>query len=246
MRWTPKQASSRLFVALDGISNKLELHQILHELKPLGLRFKIRPALIYRFGTEFLREVGLHGPSLFVDAKLGDIGNSSAEDLETLIAELDPGYVTCHVGGSASENMLRVLDVTARKHPDNATLIGVTILTDITSAECERIYGQGNTPEVMVLHFVERGLQEGNIGHTVCSPQEAKTVREKYPAQIIFCPGVRPAGTSQNDQKRTATIAEAVAAGVDHLIIGRPIIQADNRMRAARDILNEIAAATAA
>lgn len=231
---------SRLIVALDKIgpaqhpiTNLEDLTALIQTLHPLGVGFKVRPSLLYRFGIPKLRAIGLHGPNLFVDAKLHDIGASCLDDLSIFIEELNPGLVTCHLGGS--RNMLRTL--AGRCQGTTTNLVGVTILTDIEPQECYSLYGR--IPAYKSASLVHRA-QECGITHIVCSPREVAALRAGSPQQTFITPGIRPLGSTHDDQSRVETPANAIAAGAHYLVAGRPITCVDNPFQATKNMLTEM------
>ena len=121
-------------------------------------------------------------------------------------------------------------------------ILGVTVLTSLDDAALSRIGLAGPASEAVLR--LGRLAVEAGCGGLVCSPAEARMLREALgPDVILVTPGVRPAGSAKGDQARVATPADAVAAGADYLVIGRPIRNAEDPVAAARAIAEEIAAA---
>jgi orotidine-5'-phosphate decarboxylase len=120
-------------------------------------------------------------------------------------------------------------------------LIAVTVLTSLDTDDLAAI-GCAGSPRDRVQTLAELALQAGLDG-LVCSPQEVAVLRERFgPQPLLVTPGVRPADTASGDQKRTMTPAEAIAAGADHLVIGRPITAAPDPMAAVEAIRAELSA----
>ncbi|NBX85932.1 MAG: orotidine-5'-phosphate decarboxylase [Proteobacteria bacterium] len=231
----------RLAAALDGFVLFPALKETVAQLQGLPVMFKIRPDLIYRFGAEKLAAIGLRGDRIFLDAKLHDIGASSFNDLNTLYYLFKPRLVTCHTSGS--DAMLKTLvSYAADTLSPHCNMVGVTVLTDIGAIECRGTFGRET--EAQVLMLAAKGWNQG-IRHFVSSPQEVAAVKRQHPQAFCITPGVRPAGTSMDDQKRVDTPTAAILNGADMLVVGRPITQADDPAAATVAILAEINAALA-
>ncbi len=181
--------------------------------------------------------------SLFLDLKLHDIPNTVAGALQAL-APLAPDYITLHASGGA-EMMKRardaVRDSAAKFSVPESALLGVSILTSLDNDDLEEIgYALPVEGAVMKLGHLVRA---GEIAGMVCSPREVKSLRAALGPDVIFMvPGIRPAGSETQDQKRVMTPAEARAAGATHLVIGRPITEHADPARAAREILENLRA----
>lgn len=239
MNWKPADAASRIFVALDGFESFGEMASFVRQLAPLGVKYKARNPLFWRFGAQALNDIGLCGPDLFADVKLNDIGNSAAEDLNTLIKLYYPGFVTCHLSGSS--NMLKSLSAIATGTATNP--VGVSILTDMDEDDCYDIYE--HSPDDMVNFLAERAL-EHHMRYLVCSPREIAKVKKRHPDIIGITPAIRAADAPPDDQQRTATASQAIADGADYLVIGRPITKAPDPVAAAKAFIEEVATATPA
>jgi orotidine-5'-phosphate decarboxylase len=196
-----------------------------------------------KLGLEFF---AAHGPAgvrlaagnqatVFLDLKLHDIPNTVAGALRAALV-LDPLFVTLHCAGGAS--MMRAA-VTARS--DRRTrLLGVTVLTSLDDTDLAAI-GQSGPAEAQVRRLALLAQSAGLDG-VVCSPQEVAMLRQICGKDfLLVVPGIRPAGAALGDQKRVQTPRDAIAAGADYLVIGRPITEAADPLAAARAILAEIA-----
>lgn len=229
------KAASRIFVALD-LASVEAARAMVAQLSPPITRFKIGLELIYAGGVDLARELAADGHEIFLDAKLLDIGNT-VERATTQIAALGARYLTIHATDT------KTMTAAVRGRGDSGLrLLGVTVMTNLDFRDLNE-QGVLRSPREMVLHRARLALEAGLDG-VIASPQEAGALRETFGASLeIVTPGVRPAGTQAGDQSRTATPTEAIAAGADKLVIGRPITAADDPSAAAAAIIDEIAGA---
>lgn len=179
-----------------------------------------------------------HAP-VFLDVKLHDIPNTVAGALRSLLP-LRPAMVTLHAGGGPA------MIAAARAEAETAgagrpMLLAVTVLTSIDAAALAAT-GVADTPANQVLRLARMAVAAGADG-LVCSPHEAALLRaELGPGPALVVPGVRPAGSAAGDQARIATPAEAVAAGADWIVVGRPINAAPDPAAAAEAVAASIRA----
>jgi orotidine-5'-phosphate decarboxylase len=173
-----------------------------------------------------------HRP-VFLDLKLHDIPNTVAGAVRSLLP-LRPAMMTLHAAGGAA--MIAAARAEAEKAgAERPMLLAVTVLTSIDAATLAST-GVAASPADQVLRLARLALAAGADG-LVCSPQEAGVLRAALgPAPFLVVPGVRPAGSAAGDQARTATPAEAVAAGADWIVVGRPITGAADPAAAAAAI----------
>lgn len=181
---------------------------------------------------------------VFLDIKLHDIPNTVAGAVAAA-ARHGVGMLTLHVAGGAA--MLRAARAAADEAGVTGTrpaLLGVTVLTSLGTAELRRVGVQGPVEE-QVARLVDLALECGLDG-VVASPHEAAAVRSRAGSQLtIVTPGVRAATAAPDDQTRTASAADALRAGSDLLVVGRPVVRAADPGRAAREMLREIESALA-
>ncbi|WP_386629433.1 orotidine-5'-phosphate decarboxylase [Sulfitobacter geojensis] len=176
------------------------------------------------------------GKRIFLDMKLFDIG-ATVEAAVRGLAQFDLDFLTVH----GDPHVVRAAKEGAAG--SNLKILGVTILTSLDRADLDAaLIQQGDLPD-LVLTRAARALDAGADG-VIASPQEAAAIRALPEAagKLIVTPGVRPQGADLGDQKRVATPAQAVANGVDHIVVGRPIWQAPDPAAAARAILEELTA----
>ena len=174
---------------------------------------------------------------IFLDLKLHDIPNTVGRAVRAAAA-LGVDMLTVHLSGGGA--MLRAA---AEQAPPGMLLLGVTVLTS-SDARTLREIGVADNVEAQVLRLADLGVQNGLLG-VVASPLETAALRQRHGARVkIVTPGVRPRWTTgkQDDQRRVLTPGQAIRAGADYLVIGRPISEAPDPGEAARRVAEEIAA----
>ncbi len=190
---------------------------------------KVGLELYLRYGPEVVASIrGASGVKIFLDLKLHDIP-ATVTGAARAVARLRPDLLTVHAAGGAE-----VVRAAVEGAPDT-TVAAVTVLTSLGPADLGRIGMMGPMSDA-VRRLALLAVGAGARG-LVCSPQEVAAVRaEVGPDVILITPGVRPAGSSANDQARTATPEEALRAGANLLVIGRPITGAPDPGAAAAAI----------
>jgi orotidine-5'-phosphate decarboxylase len=198
----------------------------------LGLEF------VSANGPEGVRTIVKSGRPVFLDVKLHDIPNTVAGAMKAL-APLGAAIVNVHASGGAA--MMRAAAEAAASVDERAKVLAVTVLTSLEAADLTAM-GISGTPLEQVVRLARLAKGAGMDG-VVCSPQEIEAVRAACgPGFLIVTPGVRPAGGGLDDQRRVMTPKQALAAGADYLVIGRPITGAADPAEAARAILKDIGA----
>jgi orotidine-5'-phosphate decarboxylase len=221
----------RLIVALD-LSNALEGLQMAERIGEAVSFYKIGLGMLTGGGLALANELKQeHGKRIFLDMKFFDIGATvekavrgiAAYDLDFLTVHGDPQVVRAAKEGAAGTG-LKILAVTILTSNDRADLDANMIVS-------------GDMPEIVTTRAA-RAFQAGADG-VIASPHEAAMIRALPEAEgrLIVTPGVRPAGSDVGDQKRIATPAAAIAAGADHIVVGRPVWQATDPRGAAKAIL---------
>ena len=194
---------------------------------------------IYKIGLEFFLA---HGPDgvvelknavgefeLFLDLKLHDIPNTVASACRS-VKDLKPRFLTVHASGGGD-----MIDAAAQELPDTS-ITAVTVLTSLDRAALNS-FGVHSDIEKLCVDMARNSTARG-ARSIVSSPQEVKMLRANLATHIeLITPGVRPAGVVTNDQKRVMTPNEAIAAGANYVVIGRPITGASNPAEAAREIV---------
>ena len=206
--------------------------------------FKINIHLFTAEGPEAVRKIGALGPEIFLDLKFHDIPNTVVGAVSAA-AEL-PKVRLLDLHTTGSEAMMRAgADALAKLGTDRPKLLGITILTSLKQSDLRRV-GIGGTPGSRALSLA-RAAKKCGLDGVVASPQEVRQIRRACGRDfLIVVPGIRPiSGESKHrdDQARVATPAEAIRAGADYLVVGRPITEAADPPRAARAIAEEIAGA---
>jgi orotidine-5'-phosphate decarboxylase len=229
------KAANRIFVALDLPSVDVA-RALVEQLSPPVTSFKIGLELIYAGGIDLARDLAADGHDIFLDAKLLDIGNT-IERATAQIAALGARYLTVHASDA------KTLSAAVRGRGDShLRLLGVTVMTNLDFRDLSE-QGVTRPPREMVIHRARLALEAGLDG-VIAAAHEATALRETFGDRLeIVTPGIRPAGAQADDQARTATPTEAIAAGADKLVIGRPITAAVDAPGAACAIIDEIALA---
>lgn len=227
----PCEARDRLIVALD-LSSCEAAEQMIARLDDTVSFYKIGMELAYAGGLELVPRLRAKGKQVFVDLKLLDIDNTIAGGVRSL-GRLDATFTTIH----AYPKALRAA-VSARGDT-GLGLLAVTVLTSMDDADLEAA-GYRHPAQQLVLARARDAAACGMNG-IVCSPHEASAVRAAVgEGLIIVTPGVRPAGAESGDQKRTMTPGEAIAAGADYLVVGRPITANRDPRTAAAHLIEDI------
>jgi len=178
------------------------------------------------------------GYEIFLDLKFHDIPNTVAGAVSAAADLHDVAMLTLHASGGMA--MMKAARETLASRKTRPLLLGVTVLTSLAEAALQQI-GIRETPASQALALAKLAAQADMDG-VVASAHEARAIRQACgPKFLIVVPGVRPADTAANDQSRVATPAEAIRAGADYLVIGRPITAAPDPRRAALSIASEIA-----
>jgi len=224
-----------LIVALD-VASVAEAEALVARLGEAVSFYKIGYQLAFAGGIDFARALAGAGKRVFLDLKLHDIGHTVARGIES-VARLGAAFVTVH---AYPQTMHAAVD--ARRGSD-LRVLAVTVLTSYDDADLAAAGYDFTVPELVA----ERAAQARDVGvdGLVCSGAEAATLRAIVGAgMVLVTPGIRPAGAAAGDQKRVMTPAAAIAAGADHLVVGRPIVAAPDPQAAAAAIIAEIERAT--
>ena len=208
--------------------------------------FKIGSQLFTNAGPAAVREISQLGAGVFLDLKFHDIPNTVAGAV--LAAAAMPGLQLVNVHALGGSAMMRAaaqaVSAGVPMGADRARLLAVTILTSMDQ-KATREVGIGGPPKTRVVKLAKLA-QKAGVDGVVASVQEAKSIRKTCGQDfLIVTPGVRPKSTGgkKDDQARTATPREAIKAGADFIVVGRPIIAAPDPRAAAQAIVDEIAAA---
>ena len=212
---------SKLIVALD-VDTFEEAARLIEVTRDVVEVFKVGSQLFTRVGPRILTLLREQGRECFLDLKFHDIPNTVAKAVASAAA-LNVSMITLHVCGGAE--MLRA----AAAVPNRPKLLGVTVLTSVAGSV-----------QAEVLRLAKLAKEYGLDG-VIASPHEIRSIRDAMGKEfLIVTPGIRPAHAKSADQKRVMTPTEAVAAGASYIVVGRPIIEADDPAQAALQIASEM------
>ena len=211
---------AKIIIPLDQ-SSAAEALELVDRLGEGAGFYKVGLELFTRGGPEVVRELRTRGRRVFLDLKLHDIPNTVARAVDAA-AELDVELLTLHIQGGVA-----MLEAARDAAGERVKLLGVTVLTSLTATEVERVWGREiSSIREEVGRLADLAHASGLHG-VVASAREAGWIRRKLePPFLIVTPGIRPAGADEGDQRRVTTPAEAVAAGADYLVVGRPVTRA--------------------
>ncbi len=212
----------KVIVALD-YDNQADALAFVDKIDPSSCRLKVGKEMFTLFGPEFVKQLHARGFSVFLDLKFHDIPNTCSKAVRAA-AELGVWMVNVHaVGGERMMSAAR--EIIEPYGKDRPLLIGVTVLTSMEQSDLSAT-GITVSPQEQVLRLANLTKNAGLDG-VVCSAQESSMLKNELGQQFkLVTPGIRPAGSDAGDQRRIMTPVEAVQAGSDYLVIGRPITQA--------------------
>lgn len=227
--------ADRLIIALD-VASVEEARGAVAQIGAAGTFYKIGYQLMPVGGLDLAQELSAAGQKVFLDFKFHDIG-ATVERGVASVARLGGDFLTVH----AEPDVLKGA-VDGRGDDRRLKILAVTVLTSLTQ-ESLAASGVAMKLEDLVLKRAEFAAKADADG-VIASAREAAAIRARFGAALmIVTPGVRPAGAAPDDQKRVVTPADAIRAGADHLVVGRPILTSADPAAAARAIQAEIAAA---
>ncbi len=203
--------------------------------------FKVGSQLFTTEGPRAVHKLAGLGFDIFLDLKFHDIPNTVAGAVAAAAKLPRVRLVNVHASGGVE--MMRAAREAAGSGKSRPAVLAVTILTSL-DAKALRAIGMPGSPASRATALAQLAKSAGMDG-VVASAQEVKSIRQACgPKFLIVVPGIRPAATAANDQSRIATPAEAIRAGADYLVIGRPITAARDPRAAALAVAKEIAAAS--
>jgi orotidine-5'-phosphate decarboxylase len=212
------------------LSTRDEILRLTDELHGVAGVIKIGLQAFIANGPSIVQEIVARGEKVFLDLKIHDIPNTAKHAVEEA-AKLGASIVTVHTGGGPA--------MLAASAHDSLLVLGVTVLTSLDEAELRAIGLPGSPMENAVR--LARLAKSSGLGGVVASPLEIAAIREACgEGFVILTPGIRPSGSDAGDQRRTLTPKEAIRAGADYLVVGRPITGARDRRAAAMAIVDEM------
>jgi orotidine-5'-phosphate decarboxylase len=230
-----------IIAALD-VPSAEQAWKLAEQIAPAVGAFKIGKELFVSAGPDIVKRVRATGASVFLDLKFHDIPPTVAKAVAAAM-RLDVQMLTIHTSGGCE--MMRAAAKSAQDTAKSSGLpvplvLGVTVLTSFTNESLAEIGCEAGT-EKQVVRLAQLAVKSGLRG-LVCSPLEIVALRKVLPAHIqLVTPGIRTGAEKADDQKRTLTPREAMAAGASWLVVGRPIYAAENPRAAAEKILASLA-----
>ena len=231
----------KLIVALDTDDGE-EIDWLSGTLMETVRWFKIGFQAFSALGTEAFPWFDQNGHKVFVDLKFHDIPNTVARDVG-MMTKHGANMINMHAGGGLE--MMKA----ARDSADDAafeariprpTLLGVTVLTSIDETGFQQNFGSERQLTKQVVYLAQLA-QEAGLDGVVASPLEIEPIRKACGDNfLIVTPGIRPTWTETGDQRRITTPAEAIRQGADYIVVGRPILEAEDPLEAAEMILDEM------
>lgn len=227
--------TKKIILALD-YSDQKEANNLISKIPPDSCRLKVGKEMFTHFGPAFVEKLVKQGFEVFLDLKFHDIPNTVAAACDAA-ADLGVWMLNVHTfGGRRMMEAARERLETSAQRP---LLIGVTVLTSMDRSDLEEIGCHGE-PEDYVKRLASLAKRSGLDG-VVCSAREAGVLRERLDDDfLLVTPGVRPKSSASDDQKRTMTPSDALAAGANYLVVGRPITRAPDPASALEAIRKEI------
>jgi orotidine-5'-phosphate decarboxylase len=231
--------ADKLIVALD-FATLDEAESLIDQLEGTARMYKVGSRLFTRCGPQAVDMVKESGAKAFLDLKFHDIPNTVAQACEAA-AEIGADMLTIHTFGGFEMMESVVKLIWGREKARRPVVLGVTLLTSLNEAFLRDFIGATErTIEEEVL-LLARLAQSAGLDGVVSSPQEVDAVRRQCGDEfIVVTPGVRPVGQETGDQVRVRTPGEAIAAGADYIVVGRPIIMAKDPRAAVKSILKEM------
>lgn len=224
-----------IIVALDAKS-QYDALTIAEQLDPALCRVKVGKELFTHEGPSVVKALHDKGFEVFLDLKFHDIPNTTAQ---AVCAAADLGVWMVNVHASGGRKMMETCVERLKAGNYNTQLIAVTVLTSMGRNDLKDI-GLDIEPFEQVKRLAKL-TQDCGLDGVVCSAQEAKMLRETLGQDFaLVTPGIRPAGSKADDQKRIVTPKQAMLDGSTYLVIGRPITQSENPSQTLRDILATI------
>lgn len=238
-------AKDRIVLALDTDSME-EVERLVTLLKDYVGCFKVGPQLFTSCAYEAIELIKKHDAKVYFDGKFHDIPSTVAKASSNLIKRGVTSFSAHLAGGSKMlSTTVKIARETAKKYEmPKPTILGVTLLSSFGQRTLTEELNVKMNIDEYVAHLTQLA-KESQIDGVIASASEAKRIRKEFSEDfIILCPAIRPTWSVVNDQIRVVTPADAIRAGVDYMVVGRPITSADNPVAAANLIIDEIEEAT--
>lgn len=237
----PETAKDRLILALD-VDTIEEVEKYVTLLKDYVGFFKVGLQLYTSCGFDAVKAIKRHGGEVFFDGKFHDIPNTVAKASVNLLKN-GVDFFDIHISGGSKmlTNTVKLVKETARRNDmPIPTILGVTLLSSFGQRTLtEELNVKMNIDEYV--SYLAQIAKESGIDGVMASASEAKKIRQEFGDDfIILCPAIRPTWSVVNDQVRVVTPTDAIKAGVDFMVIGRPVISADDPVAAIKLIIDEI------
>ena len=227
---------NRIIVALD-YDNQADALALIAKLDPTKCRLKVGKEMFTHFGPSFINQLHNQSFEIFLDLKFHDIPNTVAKACRAA-ADLGVWMINCHASGGLAM-MQTAKDTLAEYGSDAPLFTAVTVLTSMSEEDLQQSGITMSIPERVKL--LAKLTQQAGLDGIVCSALEAEELRaELGPDFLLVTPGIRPANSSADDQKRIMTPARAINSGASYLVIGRPITKADDPMKSLSAISQSI------
>lgn len=230
----PKSALERLMLPVD-VPTVEEARALVKATEGVVGVYKIGMELQFAGGLELARQLAAEGHRIFLDVKLHDIDNTIYSAVKN-VAKMGVRFMTLH---GYPKTMRAAVRAIREEGVEDLCLLGVTVLTSMDDDDLHAAGYRGRVAELVSRRAAD--AREAGMGGIVCSPQEATAMRKVLGDELVMVtPGIRPAGSDAGDQKRIMTPGDAIRAGSDYLVIGRPISRAPDPRAAAEVVLAEI------
>jgi len=227
-----------IFCALDTHSVP-KAKKLVESLRGFVRGFKLGMEFFYNNGPAGYAKIAELGVPIFLDLKLHDIPNTVSAAMETILP-LRPYFVTLHASGGSEMMKAAVATLDLTDPADRPKLLGVTVLTSLDSQNLNSV-GQGVDLQIQSVRLAKLAKESGLDG-VVCSAAEVKAIRDACgPDFVLVVPGIRPGWiAAEDDQKRTMIPRDAMRAGANFLVIGRPITESADPAETAKRIATDV------
>lgn len=230
--WQTGKLANKIILALD-VDSFQKAKYFVNKLYPKIKIFKVGLQLFTACGPQIIQDIRKIGAEVFLDLKFNDIPNTMAKAAKEAL-KYKVAMLTVHTlaGPTALKEVARACQKSKTK------VLGVTILTSICPHFLQDLGIKRKLSQEVL--YLARMAKSCGLDGIVCAPQEAKSLRKSLGRGfILVTPGIRAKDTKADDQKRTATAKEAIQAGADYLVVGRPILEAPNPLKAVEEIFRD-------